>query len=81
MKTEFIVIENERELKVAQALVAKLDASRQPADVARLGAQALLLHGMRRGAARPRYRRSLISHPLRDGAARFQRHRPRWLRA
>jgi HTH-type transcriptional regulator/antitoxin HigA len=43
MKTEVIVIQNERELKAARALVAALGQSRRPADVARLRAQALLL--------------------------------------
>ena len=43
MKTEIIVIENERDLKAAQTLVAKLGASRKPTDVARLRAQAMLL--------------------------------------
>ncbi|GIK99509.1 MAG: hypothetical protein BroJett029_37180 [Alphaproteobacteria bacterium] len=43
MKTEVIVIQNERDLKAAQTLVATLGGSRKPADVARLRAQALLL--------------------------------------
>ena len=43
MKTEVIVIENERDLRAAQALVAALGRSRKAADVARLRAQALLL--------------------------------------
>lgn len=43
MKAELIVIENERDLKAAQALVAALGTSRKPGDVARLRAQALLL--------------------------------------
>jgi HTH-type transcriptional regulator/antitoxin HigA len=43
MKTEIIVIENERDLKAARALVARLGASRKPADAARLRAQAILL--------------------------------------
>ena len=43
MKTEVIVIQNERDLRATQALVAALDRSRKPADVARLRAQALLL--------------------------------------
>lgn len=43
MKTEVIVIQNDRDLKAAQALVAALGNSRRPADVARLRAQALLL--------------------------------------
>lgn len=43
MKTEVIVIENERDLKAARALVAALGRSRKAADVARLRAQALLL--------------------------------------
>ena len=43
MKTEVIVIENERDLKAARALVAALGRSRKAADIARLRAQALLL--------------------------------------
>ncbi|TAL03958.1 MAG: helix-turn-helix domain-containing protein [Rhodospirillaceae bacterium] len=43
MKTEVIVIQNERDLKAAQELVTELGQSRKPADVARLRAQALLL--------------------------------------
>jgi HTH-type transcriptional regulator/antitoxin HigA len=43
MKTEVIVIENERDLKAAQALVAALGQSRKASDIARLRAQALLL--------------------------------------
>jgi HTH-type transcriptional regulator/antitoxin HigA len=43
MKTEVIVIRNARDVKAAQALVARLGASRKPADVARLRAQALIL--------------------------------------
>jgi HTH-type transcriptional regulator/antitoxin HigA len=43
MKTEVIVIQNERDLRAAQALVAALGQSRKPADLARLRAQALLL--------------------------------------
>jgi len=43
MKTEVIVIENERDLKAAQAVISALGASRRPADLARLRAQALLL--------------------------------------
>ena len=44
MRTEVIVIQSARELKAARALVAALGRSRRPADVARLRAQALLLH-------------------------------------
>ena len=43
MKTEVIVIENERDAKAARVLVAALGRSRKAADVARLRAQALLL--------------------------------------
>ena len=43
MKTEVIVIENERDAKAARALVAALGRSRKSTDVARLRAQALLL--------------------------------------
>ena len=43
MKTEVIVIQNERELRAVRALVTALGQSRRPADVARLRAQALLL--------------------------------------
>ncbi|MCC7017014.1 MAG: transcriptional regulator [Rhodospirillales bacterium] len=43
MKTEVIVIENERDLKAARALIAALGRSRKAADVARLRAQALIL--------------------------------------
>ncbi len=43
MKTEVIVIENEKDLKAARALVAALGRSRKASDVARLRAQALLL--------------------------------------
>ena len=43
MKTEVIVIENERDLRAAQALVESLGRSRRAADIARLRAQALLL--------------------------------------
>ncbi len=43
MKTELIVIQNERDFRAARALVATLGTSRKSADVARLRAQALLL--------------------------------------
>ena len=43
MKAEIIVIQNERDLREAQALVATLGRSRKPADAARLRAQALIL--------------------------------------
>lgn len=43
MKTEVIVIQSEKDLKAARALVSKLGDSRKPADVARLRAQALIL--------------------------------------
>ncbi|MBI2587000.1 MAG: XRE family transcriptional regulator, partial [Rhodospirillales bacterium] len=43
MKTEVIVIENERDAKAARALVAALGGSRKRSDVARLSAQALIL--------------------------------------
>lgn len=43
MKTEVIVIENEKDLKVARALIASLGTSRKAGDIARLRAQALLL--------------------------------------
>jgi HTH-type transcriptional regulator/antitoxin HigA len=43
MKTELIVIENEKDLGAARALVAALGRSRKAADIARLRAQALLL--------------------------------------
>jgi len=43
MKTEVIVIENEKDLRAARALIASLGESRRPSDVARLRAQALLL--------------------------------------
>lgn len=43
MKTKVIVIENERDLKAARALIAALGRSRKAADVARLRAQALIL--------------------------------------
>ncbi len=43
MKTEVIVIENERDLKAARAVVSALGASRRPAEMARLRARALLL--------------------------------------
>jgi HTH-type transcriptional regulator/antitoxin HigA len=54
MKTEIILIENERDLKAAQALVSRLGTSRKAADVARLRAQALLLRAyeVRRWPAR-----------------------------
>ena len=35
MKTEVIVVENERDLRAARLLVAALSASRKPSDVAR----------------------------------------------
>ena len=38
MKTEVIVIQNERDVKAAHALVAALGQSRKPADLARLRA-------------------------------------------
>ena len=43
MKAEVILIENQRDLAAARALVSKLGRSRKPSDVARLRAQALLL--------------------------------------
>jgi len=43
MKTELIVIQNQRDLRAARALVSSLGTSRRPANVARLRAQALLL--------------------------------------
>jgi HTH-type transcriptional regulator/antitoxin HigA len=43
MKTELIVIENEKDLDAARALVAALGRSRKAADIARLRAQAVLL--------------------------------------
>lgn len=43
IKTTLIVIENEKDLKAARALVAALGRLRKAADVARLRAQALLL--------------------------------------
>lgn len=43
MKTEVIVIENEKDLKAARALIASLGTSRKASDIARLRAQALLL--------------------------------------
>jgi len=43
MKTEVIIIENERDLRAARKLIASLGGSRKPSDVARLRAQALLL--------------------------------------
>jgi HTH-type transcriptional regulator/antitoxin HigA len=43
MMTEVIVIRNARDLRAARELVSALGASRKPADVARLHAQALLL--------------------------------------
>lgn len=43
MKTEVIVIENEKDLKMARALIASLGTSRKASDIARLRAQALLL--------------------------------------
>ena len=43
MKTEVIVVENERDARAARALVAVLGGSRKARDVARLKAQALLL--------------------------------------
>lgn len=43
MRVQVIVIQSERDLKAAQALVARLGRSRKPAELARLRAQALLL--------------------------------------
>jgi HTH-type transcriptional regulator/antitoxin HigA len=43
MKTEVIIIENERDLKAARTLIAALGRSGKASDVARLRAQALLL--------------------------------------
>ena len=43
MKTEVIVVENERDARAARALVTALGRSRKARDVARLKAQALLL--------------------------------------
>ena len=43
MKTEVIVIENERDARAARALVAALGGSRKRSDAARLRAQALIL--------------------------------------
>ncbi|MBM3503907.1 MAG: XRE family transcriptional regulator [Alphaproteobacteria bacterium] len=43
MKTEVIVVENERDLDTARKLVASLGRSKRAKDVARLRAQALLL--------------------------------------
>jgi HTH-type transcriptional regulator/antitoxin HigA len=44
MQANLIVIENETDLKAAQSLVSSLMGSEDPADRARLRAQALLLH-------------------------------------
>jgi HTH-type transcriptional regulator/antitoxin HigA len=43
MKAEVIVIENDRDLKAAQALITALGGARKASDIARLRAQALLL--------------------------------------
>lgn len=43
MKAEMIIIQGDRDLREAQALVEALGRSRKPADVARLRAQALIL--------------------------------------
>ncbi len=43
MRTEIITIENERDLAEAQAIISHLGASEDPADAARLRAQALIL--------------------------------------
>ena len=48
MKTEVILIENERDARAARALVAVLGGSRKARDVARLKAQALLLEAYER---------------------------------
>ena len=66
MKTEVIVIENERDLKAARALVAALGRSRKPADVARLRAQALLLgaHEAARWPAAPVSPAELIRYAM-----------------
>lgn len=57
MKTEVIVIQNERDLKAAQELVEALGRSRKKADVARLRAQALLLQAYEAS----RWRANLVS--------------------
>lgn len=43
MHTDSVMIENEADLAEAQALVARLGTSDDPADIARLRAQALIL--------------------------------------
>ena len=43
MRLEIVTIENERDLAEAHAIIAQLGASEDPADVARLRAQALIL--------------------------------------
>ena len=66
MKTEVIVIQNARDVKAAQALVAALGQSRKSADVARLRAQALLLqaHESARWPARPVAPADLIRYAM-----------------
>lgn len=66
MKTEIILIQNERDLKAAHALVAALGQSRKPADVARLRAQALLLqaHESARWPVRPVAPADLIRYAM-----------------
>jgi HTH-type transcriptional regulator/antitoxin HigA len=48
MKTTLIVIQNEKDLKAARALIAAFGRSRKAADAVRLRAQALLLHDYER---------------------------------
>jgi HTH-type transcriptional regulator / antitoxin HigA len=43
MRTEIVTVENDRDLAEAQAIIAQLGASEDPADAARLRAQALIL--------------------------------------
>jgi HTH-type transcriptional regulator/antitoxin HigA len=50
MKTDIVVIENEADLEAARALVTELGASDDPADAARLRAQALILQAHEAGA-------------------------------
>ncbi len=66
MKTEVIVIQSEKDLKAARALVSKLGASRKPADVARLRAQALILQAyeMERWPAAPPSVAELIRYAM-----------------
>lgn len=66
MKTEVILIENDKDLEAARTLISKLGRSQRASDAARLRAQALLLHAYEaaRWPARPMSPADLIRYAM-----------------